>query len=78
MSELYVTVLGLQFSLCMRENSSSASSQRPERSHALMRLLYVITLRSQPFCTCRVADARGAGADIHKDVKLSQSSAGSQ
>ena len=45
---LKVTVLGLQLSRCISSSSSSASCHRPAFSHALMRLLYVITLRSHP------------------------------
>lgn len=36
MSELYVTTLGLQFSLCILLNSSSAISHRPAFSQALI------------------------------------------
>lgn len=42
-----MTTLGLHESRCISWNRSSASCQRPAFSHALIRLLYVITLRSQ-------------------------------
>ena len=48
MRELKVMTLGRQLSLVHSSKNSSASFQSPAFSHALMRLLYVITLRSQP------------------------------
>ena len=48
MRELKVMTLGRQLSLVHSSKNSSASFQSPAFSHALIRLLYVITLRSQP------------------------------
>jgi hypothetical protein len=42
-----VTVLGVQPSRCISSNSCKAVSQRPAFSHALIKLLYVITLQQQ-------------------------------
>ena len=48
MRELKVMTLGRQLSLVHSSKNSSASFQSPAFSQALIRLLYVITLRSQP------------------------------
>ena len=50
MRELKVMTLGRQLSLVHSSKKSSASFQSPAFSHALIRLLYVITLRSHPCC----------------------------
>ena len=49
MRELKVMTLGRQLSLVHSSKNSSASFQSPAFSQALIRLLYVITLRSQPW-----------------------------
>ena len=48
MRELKVMTLGRQLSLVHSSKNSSASFQSPAFSQALIRLLYVITLRSHP------------------------------
>ena len=48
MRELKVMTLGRQLSLVHSSKKCSASFQSPAFSQALIRLLYVITLRSQP------------------------------
>jgi len=49
MSELKVMTLGRQLSLVHSSKNSKASFQSPAFSQALIRLLYVITLLSQPY-----------------------------
>ena len=53
MRELKVMTLGRQLSLVHSSKNSSASFQSPAFSQALIKLLYVITLRSHPCATAR-------------------------
>ena len=59
MRELKVMTLGRQLSLVHSSKNSSASFQSPAFSHALIRLLYVITLRSQPCTTAQIRTTAG-------------------
>lgn len=62
MRELKVMTLGRQLSLVHSSKNSSASFQSPAFSQALIRLLYVITLRSHPAAASHVLRLEHAAA----------------